>query len=72
MGADKRRGQAPDDDFGLEEKIQEYHRHGGHDGTDHARKLEGDIGAAHAEHDHHLKKARPDGTPVRRKQGTPT
>ena len=66
MGADKHPGQTPDD-FGLEDKIQDYHRHGGAEGDAHAKKLEGDISATHAQHGHHLKKARPDGTPVRRK-----
>jgi hypothetical protein len=66
--ADKRRRkQAPDDDFGLEGKIQDYHRHGGADGSGHAKELEGDIGATTVQHEHHLKKARPDGVPVRGK-----
>jgi hypothetical protein len=67
MEAGEQRKQTPDDDFGLEDKIQDYHRHGGAEGDVHAKKLEGDIGATHAQHDHHLKKARPDGTSVRRK-----
>ena len=63
-----RRGErASDDDFGLEDTIQEYHRHGGAQGNDHARKLEGDISSAHALHDHHLKRARPDGWATRKK-----
>ena len=67
MEAGEQRKQTPDDDFGLEGKIQDYHRHGGAEGDAQAKKLEGDISAAHAQHDHHLKKARPDSTPVRRK-----
>jgi hypothetical protein len=72
METSTQRGQAPGDDFGLEEKVQDYHRHGGSDGTDRAKTLEGDIGATNGRHDHHLKKARPEGTATRRKQETPT
>jgi hypothetical protein len=65
--ASERQGRhARDDDFGLEHAIQEYHLHGGAQGDDHARALEGDICCTHAQHDHHLKKARPDSTAVRR------
>ena len=64
---DSRSTHAADEDFGLEDKIQEYHRHGGSQGNDRAKQLEGDISATHAEHDHHLKKARPDGSATRRK-----
>jgi hypothetical protein len=64
--------QAIDDDFGLEDKVQDYHRHGGPQGTGQAKKLEGDIGATNVQHEHHLKKARPDGTPARRKKEVPT
>jgi hypothetical protein len=68
MEADKPRDkQAPDDDFGLEDTIQEYHRHGGPQGAGHARKLEGDISSSHAKHDHHLNKGLPDGTATRQK-----
>jgi len=64
---DSRSRHAADEDFGLEKKIQEYHRHGGPQGSDRAKQMEGDIGATHAEHDHHLKKARPDNSATRRK-----
>jgi hypothetical protein len=57
----------PDDDFGLTDKVQEYHRHGGPQGGDHAKALEGEIGSASARHDGDLKKARPDVSAVRRK-----
>ena len=68
MAADRRQGrQAADDDFGLEEKVQDYHRHGGSQGTGHAKTLEGDIGATSVRHERHLKKARPDATPGGRK-----
>jgi hypothetical protein len=53
-------GQAADDDFGLTDKVQDYHRHGGPQGGDHAKTLEGEIATTHVQHDHHLKKARPD------------
>ena len=67
-GTDRQqRKQTPDDDFGLEDKVQDYHRHGGAQGTGPAKELEGDIGATSVQHEHHLKKGRPDGTPVRRK-----
>jgi hypothetical protein len=66
--ADKeQRKQAPDDDFGLEGKVQDYHRHGGAQGSGRARELEGDIGATNVRHEHYLKKGRPDGAPARRK-----
>lgn len=57
----------PDDDFGLPEKIREYHRHGGPQGNDHAKTLEGDIGSTELRHEHQLKKGRPDGSRERRK-----
>ena len=67
METGEQQKQKPDEDFGLEDKIQDYHRHGGAEGDAKAKKLEGDIGATIAQHEHHLKKGRPDGTPVRRK-----
>lgn len=59
--------QAADDDFGLEDKVQDYHRHGGSRGSGPAKKLEGDIGATSVRHERHLEKARPDGTTKGRK-----
>lgn len=55
------------EDFGLERMHQEYHRHGGPQGDDQAKKLEGDIATTTAQHDHQLKKARPDSSAIRRK-----
>jgi hypothetical protein len=57
----------PDDDFGLEDKVKEYHRHGGSQGGDYAKALEGEISSASARHDGDLKKARPDISAVRPK-----
>jgi hypothetical protein len=55
------------EDFGLERMHQEYHRHGGPQGDAKAKNLEGDIATSDAKHDHQLKKARPDSTPIRPK-----
>ncbi len=69
MTASKERVSDPrrdaDPDYGLRDKIQEYHRHGGPQGSDHARGLEGEISATSAEHDHQLKQARPNASVTR-------
>jgi hypothetical protein len=59
--------QTAEDDFGLESKVQEYHRHGGSQGSDHAKTMEGEIAATDAQHGHQLRKARPDSSAARRK-----
>jgi hypothetical protein len=59
--------QTAEDDFGLENKVQEYHRHGGARGSDPAKAMEGEIAATDAQHGHELKKARPDSSAARHK-----
>jgi hypothetical protein len=48
------------EDFGLKDKYQEYHDHGGPQGDDRARELEGDIASAHLRHEDDLSRGRPD------------
>jgi hypothetical protein len=66
MTAKNRGKPVADDDFGLADKVQDYHRHGGPQGGDHAKALEGEIATAHVQHDHQLKRARPDGAAARK------
>ncbi len=64
---DSRSPDAAEEDFGLPGKFKEYHDHGGTQGDDRAKELEGDIGSVHAQHEDRLKKGRPDGSNTRRK-----
>jgi hypothetical protein len=59
--------QTAENNSGFESKVQGNHWHGGPQGGDHAKPMEGEIAATDAQHGQRLKKARPDSSAARHK-----